>query len=175
MIHSTTTWNEYANVSPSEQYRRSREAKERLGIIPARRPFVVRSLPAPEAVEPEEPVEAPIVPPLPKGRVPLDMHMPCSARFLIKLASLRHGISVADIMSSKRTFLVSAARHEAMGLVYQHTQMSLPGIGSLFNRDHTTVLHGMKRAGRTEKLVDPAPPTLGQVRFRRRREVRVQK
>lgn len=42
-----------------------------------------------------------------------------------------------------------SARHLAMYLCRTLAGMSLPQIGSVFSRDHTTVLHGIRRIARS--------------------------
>ncbi|MBX3751922.1 MAG: hypothetical protein KF897_17725, partial [Opitutaceae bacterium] len=56
---------------------------------------------------------------------------------------------------ASRTRHVVEARFEAIRLVRAaRPDLSLPAIGRLFNRDHTTILHALKRAGTT---VRPQP------------------
>ena len=50
------------------------------------------------------------------------------------------GIKKEDIVGSRRTKEVAAARHIAIYLVRTITEMSLPNIGKIFNRDHSTVM-----------------------------------
>lgn len=50
-----------------------------------------------------------------------------------------------DIMSKKRTKELAFARQTAMFLCNELTSLSLTKIGSHFNRDHTTVIHAIKR------------------------------
>ncbi len=113
----------------------------------------IASAPAPVAFAPVEDYEPPVVDNTPHG-APLNMLAPCSWKFLRDLAALRHGISVREIMSPSRGRPVVAARYEAMALVYQHSQLSLPQVGRLFKRDHTTVLHALRKVGATGKLVE---------------------
>jgi len=87
-------------------------------------------------------------------RLPLDMLAPCSWRFLLKLAAVRNGIPESYILGKSRKRTIAKARHDAIGLVYQHTQMSMPGVGKCFGRDHTTILNSLRQVGRTEKLVE---------------------
>ena len=89
-----------------------------------------------------------------KGKAPLDMLLEPSSRFLIKLACIRHGVSQRNMMGKSRNVQIAAARHDAIGLVYQHTKNSMPAVGRLFKRDHTTVLHSLRKLGRDAKLID---------------------
>ena len=47
------------------------------------------------------------------------------------------------LMSKRRTLEITLPRHVAMYLGKQCTHQSFPQIGRFFNRDHTTVLHGV--------------------------------
>jgi hypothetical protein len=66
-----------------------------------------------------------------------------SWRLLIELAARRWGTDAVLILSDSRDQLVTAARHHAMWLLREHTRYSLPQIGRLFGRDHSTVISGI--------------------------------
>jgi chromosomal replication initiation ATPase DnaA len=67
-------------------------------------------------------------------------------REIIAEVARRHGYSTAEIKSSRRHRGAIIARQEAMWLCRRETLSSLPQIGAaLGNRDHTTVLHGIRR------------------------------
>ncbi|MBD3838680.1 helix-turn-helix domain-containing protein, partial [Brevundimonas sp.] len=52
----------------------------------------------------------------------------------------------ADLLSERRTRSVARPRQMAMYLCKQHTTRSYPDIGRRFGgRDHTTVLHGVRK------------------------------
>jgi chromosomal replication initiator protein len=55
------------------------------------------------------------------------------------------GLEVSDLVSKSRTRLQTTARHVAMYILRELTGLSLIKIGELFERDHTTVLHGVKK------------------------------
>jgi chromosomal replication initiator protein len=55
------------------------------------------------------------------------------------------GITVQDLVSKSRSRPLTTARHVAMYLLREHTGLSLIKIGECFHRDHTTVLHGIKK------------------------------
>jgi chromosomal replication initiator protein len=62
----------------------------------------------------------------------------------------RLGLSVDDLLSPSRTARVARARQLAMYLTRELTDLSLPAIAQAFNRrDHTTVLHAIRRVERT--------------------------
>jgi chromosomal replication initiator protein len=52
----------------------------------------------------------------------------------------KYNIKREDIVSTRRTKDIAAARHVAVYLVRQITDMSLPNIGKIFGRDHSTIL-----------------------------------
>ena len=55
-------------------------------------------------------------------------------------------LSTADLMSKSRSRPLTQARHIAMYLTRECTGLSLVKIGEIFGgRDHTTVLHGIKK------------------------------
>ncbi|MDP6516251.1 MAG: chromosomal replication initiator protein DnaA [Alphaproteobacteria bacterium] len=57
-----------------------------------------------------------------------------------------YNIKVAEMSSARRAQMVARPRQVAMYLAKQLTQRSLPEIGRKFgNRDHTTVIHAVKR------------------------------
>lgn len=67
---------------------------------------------------------------------------------IIRVVAVKHGISVQDIKSESRSRHMVEARHEAMALVYKlRPDLSLPAIGRIFNRDHTSVLNAVRKMG----------------------------
>lgn len=66
-----------------------------------------------------------------------------------------YGTRVSEMRSARRARIVTRPRHVAMYLAKRLTQRSLPEIGRKFgNRDHTTVLNGVKRIEELRKT-DP--------------------
>lgn len=64
------------------------------------------------------------------------------------LASIakKHGLTPGDLSGPNRTNRYVAARHEAMFVLHHRFGLSLPRVGFLLGgRDHTTVLHGIRR------------------------------
>ena len=59
---------------------------------------------------------------------------------ILDKVSKKYGISPDAIRSKKRTKEISQARHIAIYLIRQLTDMSYPAIGKYFERDHTTVM-----------------------------------
>ena len=54
-------------------------------------------------------------------------------------------ISVKELQSSRRARTVARPRQVAMYLAKQLTSRSLPEIGRKFDRDHTTVMHAVRK------------------------------
>ena len=52
----------------------------------------------------------------------------------------RVGITKADMIGKRREKSVAEARHLAIYLIREMTEMSFPNIGKLFDRDHSTIL-----------------------------------
>lgn len=57
----------------------------------------------------------------------------------------RNGVPVEEILGSRRTSRVAKARHEAIWRVKNATNWSLPRVGRMFHRDHSSVLHAIRR------------------------------
>ena len=55
------------------------------------------------------------------------------------------GISQLDLLSRRRGRVQARPRQVAMWLARHATPCSLPEIGRAFDRDHTTVMHGIER------------------------------
>lgn len=60
---------------------------------------------------------------------------------IIKAVSAYYSVSVEDIKSQKRKREIALPRQVAMYLTREMTALSLPAIGDVFGRDHTTVMH----------------------------------
>jgi chromosomal replication initiator protein len=73
-----------------------------------------------------------------------------------KVVAEHYSLKQADLLCEKRTRAIARPRHVAMYLAKQLTTRSYPDIGRRFGgRDHTTVLHAVKRID-VLKLEDPA-------------------
>jgi chromosomal replication initiator protein len=65
-----------------------------------------------------------------------------------KIVADYYKIKIADMYSKKRPASIARPRQIAMYLAKELTQKSLPEIGELFGgRDHTTVLHAVRKIG----------------------------
>lgn len=86
--------------------------------------------------------------PLPVQYVPVNLINIPSWKIIVKLVALKHGVSFDEIIGPSRFKEIVLARHEAMRLVRQHTDISAKRIGLLFGgRDHTSVLYALGRRG----------------------------
>ncbi|MDD3243249.1 MAG: chromosomal replication initiator protein DnaA [Eubacteriales bacterium] len=63
---------------------------------------------------------------------------------IINMVSERFSISIADLKGKSKQKEIASARQIAMYLTRELTDLSLPRLGEVFGRDHTTVLHGWK-------------------------------
>jgi len=70
------------------------------------------------------------------------------------------GLTREDLISKNRSRPLTTARHVAMYMMRECTGLSLIKIGELFDRDHTTVLHGVKKV---EALMRNRAPIYRQV------------
>lgn len=77
-----------------------------------------------------------------------------SGDILADVAS-RHAIETRDLKGPSRERRYSWPRQEAMCLIRQHTRLSLPQIGDVLGRDHTTILHGIREHCRRNRLPVP--------------------
>lgn len=92
-----------------------------------------------KTLEPPEPVAAPV--PVKAALNPVTT--------LVRSASRHSGFSIADIMSHHHRAPLARMRHIVMYLSYRLTTLSFPMIGRLLSdRDHTTVLHGVRKIER---------------------------
>ncbi len=62
----------------------------------------------------------------------------------------KHGVSVAQMKGHRRHHAVVLARHEFFWRACEETGNTLPAIGTFLNKDHTSVMNGVKR--HTERL-----------------------
>jgi len=65
---------------------------------------------------------------------------------IIRDTADKYGLSSVDLVGRSRSGLtIIPARQEAMYLCAKDTPYGMKDIGKAFNRDHTTVLHGIRR------------------------------
>lgn len=64
---------------------------------------------------------------------------------ILEEVAAKHDVTVADIRGPRRRIEISHARQEAMYRLYsERKNLSLPMIGRMLSRDHTTVMHGIR-------------------------------
>ncbi len=66
----------------------------------------------------------------------------------------KYGISKADLLSPKRTKDIAFARHVSIYLIRSVTEMSFPGIGKIFRRDHSSIISSVEVINK-KKNTDP--------------------
>jgi chromosomal replication initiator protein len=89
----------------------------------------------------EQALPADTIAPAPKALAPRQVQDAVAARL---------GLSVDQLLSPSRTAPIARARQLAMYLTRELTDLSLPAIAQAFNRrDHTTVLHAIRRVERS--------------------------
>jgi chromosomal replication initiator protein len=69
-----------------------------------------------------------------------------NVEFIQNLVATHFNLSIQELLSPRRSRSLARPRQIAMYLAKQHTTNSLPDIGRKFaNRDHTTVIHAVKK------------------------------
>jgi chromosomal replication initiator protein len=87
---------------------------------------------------------------LPAAALPAAARAKLDARQIQEAVAVKLGLSVETILSPSRSAPVARARQLAMFLTRELTDLSLPAIAQAFNRrDHTTVLHAIRRVERS--------------------------
>jgi len=67
---------------------------------------------------------------------------------IIQVVADYFGLSVLDLKSERRTLKLSRPRHIIMYLARTLTERSMPAIGLQMHRDHTSILHGVRKVER---------------------------
>lgn len=79
-----------------------------------------------------------------RSHIPIGGHRPSDADVVLEQVARESGVPVAELVGRSRARYVVWARHRAMARL-RDEGWSLPAIGEVFGRDHTTVLHGIRR------------------------------
>lgn len=66
-------------------------------------------------------------------------------RQIVAAVARKHGLTLSDIFSDSRKGPINVARQEAMYEVRKNSDLSLKGLGRLFDRNHTTILNGLRK------------------------------
>ena len=74
-----------------------------------------------------------------------DVAVTINETVIINAVSEKYGIEVDALLSKKKTKEISYARHIAVYLIRKLIDLSLPDIGKIFNRDHTTIMNSIER------------------------------
>jgi len=91
------------------------------------------------------PVEIGILP-IPKPTLTIDA--------IKRVVCLHFGIAHNELMSPRRDAKLARVRQIAMFLAKEFTSKGYPTIGYFFERDHTSVMHGVKKIARQVQMGD---------------------
>lgn len=69
---------------------------------------------------------------------------PMRWRVILAEVCHKHNITYSELVGDRRSKHLVKARHEAAFRLSRETEMSLPAIGRRLNRDHTTILYGLR-------------------------------
>lgn len=134
------------------------EATVRHAALPARRPYAPAPIPRPVAhigpvwpsmAEPQD--DGTIVIPsfLSRYRAVHKPHMPITSaerwKIIMREVAAEHGLTTNDIRRAGRQNVIVVARNHYCSRCYRETTMSLTQIGHTLGKDHTTVLHGIRK------------------------------
>lgn len=67
------------------------------------------------------------------------------AREIILEVAINRKVTEAQILGRRRDRHIVVARHEACYRIRSELRLSLPDIGKIMGRDHTTILHGVRK------------------------------
>ena len=63
----------------------------------------------------------------------------------------KHHVDVSDIMGASRKRYLVIRRHRIISKIRKETALSLPEIGKLMNRDHSTILYAIYKSSWTRE------------------------
>lgn len=87
--------------------------------------------------------------------IPVERRTP--AIDIIKDVATKYGVPVGVIRGPSRCSEAVEARHRAIVLVHQaRPDLSLPAMGRIFNRDHTSILYAIRKADASRATVGAA-------------------
>ncbi len=84
------------------------------------------------------------------GNIPTDAMI----ERILSAVSKEYGVTVQDMKSKKRTDSIANARHVAIYLIKQNTELTLKAIGAIFSRDHATILSSIDKVEQNIKTVN---------------------
>ena len=82
---------------------------------------------------------------------------------ILNVVSNRYGIPVEDLKGRKRTSNVASARHIAVYVIKKLTDRSLPAIGKVFGRDHTTIMSSLDAVEKRLSIEPSFEPELNEI------------
>ena len=92
-----------------------------------------------------QPVTLPLAEIVLKPLISEGAEIPVTAQMIMSNTASYFNLTVDDLTGSNRTANIALARQVAMYLCRDLTELSLPKIGALFGRDHTTVMHAYRK------------------------------
>ncbi len=96
-----------------------------------------------------------------------------SPEMILELAADYFGIKVSDLTGRSRAAKIAIQRQIVMYLIREETGASLPQIGDLLGRDHTTVMHGCERIAQELEINPEIHRQVVELRSRLHEPVRV--
>ena len=88
-----------------------------------------------------------------------------SVQTIIRAASRHSGYSPGDLISRRHQAPLARVRHIVMYLSHRLTSMSFPKIGQLLgDRDHTTIMHGVRKIERLIQIEDRLADDIAAIR-----------
>ncbi len=84
------------------------------------------------------------------GNIPTDAMI----ERILSSVSKEYGVSIQDMKSKKRTDSIANARHVAIYLIKQHTELTLKAIGAIFGRDHATIMSSIDKVEQNIKTIN---------------------
>jgi len=83
----------------------------------------------------------------------------CDRNLTIKTISdmvcAKTGTNIVELRTPRRQYGLCTARHILMLLARNYTTLSLPKIGKYINKDHTSVIHGIRKIQERMKVEEP--------------------
>ena len=84
------------------------------------------------------------------GNIPTDTMI----ERILSAVSRSYGVNTEDMKSKKRTDTIASARHVAIYIIKQLTELTLKEIGAIFDRDHATVISSIDKVEKNIKTVN---------------------
>lgn len=134
-------------VGPYEQSLRDRAIAARRNLVGKvsvdviERIAIIAATPAKKRAPPELVTEPAYLP----EEAPVPTQKQLGSAQIIKQVSLKHRVTVAEMLSDMRSEWIVKARFEAIYRIREERHLSWAQIGRQFNRDHTSILHGYRQ------------------------------